>query len=263
MICESAYWKNELKRMAYCLSEIPKRKRWYESSLAILEKNIMIGCYAIRKLIESYKVTDRVRGMNVTVYIHKKKSNKTVDFLNTHKLDELYMEGWDGNIDLKFFLNQIIHSFIFCFTRDEKNNVSGLFFTSDKEKDINLYHIKISTILNVFNTVISDEVNFIKACRGCRLRIMFEDPSKAEKKKVNLLEEILIIHKNNIYEIGFRNKKTNKYEQKPIADEEAMELLNKYTQPSIVNKKEDRDKINELVTSYGGSIEGMKIKELK
>ena len=60
MIWESQYWKDELLRTASKLNKRLNQKRWPESSMASLEKEIMIGFYIIYKLIAAHKLSNYI-----------------------------------------------------------------------------------------------------------------------------------------------------------------------------------------------------------
>ena len=54
MIGESYYWKKELVKLAIKLDKRTKQKRaWTEAQHGTFEKEITIGFYIIRKLIEA------------------------------------------------------------------------------------------------------------------------------------------------------------------------------------------------------------------
>jgi len=59
MIIESRYWKKELLKIADKLSKrLIYRKRWSEAQFGTFEKEIMIGFYIVRKLIEAKKISN-------------------------------------------------------------------------------------------------------------------------------------------------------------------------------------------------------------
>ena len=61
MIWESAYWKEELLGHARRIRRRQALKRWGDCASAGLEKDVLIGFYSIRKLIEAHKVSDEIR----------------------------------------------------------------------------------------------------------------------------------------------------------------------------------------------------------
>src|SRR5687767_9457833 len=64
MIWESSYWKNEL------INDIRVIERWSLKPPSgrrefILEKKIFVSAFAVRRLMESYKLTDAVRAHTI------------------------------------------------------------------------------------------------------------------------------------------------------------------------------------------------------
>jgi len=90
MIYESSYWKEPLIKYAKRLETFKNRKRLIEKTMVDIERFIFIGFYSIRKLIEAEgKITDKTK--NSKINIKKFRNIKSVDFLNKHKIDELYI----------------------------------------------------------------------------------------------------------------------------------------------------------------------------
>ena len=58
MIAESYYWKRELLRVAARLRRRLTQRRWPEASFSVVEMDLMVGFYAIRKLAEAKKISD-------------------------------------------------------------------------------------------------------------------------------------------------------------------------------------------------------------
>jgi hypothetical protein len=52
MIHESHYWKDDLLKSAASLDRRLTQQRWYDGTFADVEKKVMLGFYAIRKLTE-------------------------------------------------------------------------------------------------------------------------------------------------------------------------------------------------------------------
>lgn len=67
MIWESSFWKDDLVKVAGKLVKRTIQKRWPERSLASLEKDVFVSFYAIRKLIESKKISDGLLSLKIPV----------------------------------------------------------------------------------------------------------------------------------------------------------------------------------------------------
>lgn len=188
MIFESHYWKKELYKIN---KKIIKRKEsnnfWTENQYGTFEKEIMIGFYIIRKLVEAKKLTTKL--LNSTIegnkYLNK---GKDITLMNFHRFDEFFNldSPVKHNFDLAFICNQIIHSYIFSpnFSEpskdilekldkentiseeviealDESNFLISVYFSSDFNKNKYLYEIEILKIIELFSDVANCDVTSI------------------------------------------------------------------------------------------------------
>lgn len=157
MIWESWYWKKPLLEMAGRLREFKFTADLNGEQLAQIERDIFIGFYSVRKLIETItKVTDATKSMQVQVGWHP--NQKHVNWRNNHKLDELY----DLNTlnketrDIVFVCGRIIHSFIFTPVMDD-SGLAAILFTSDTDKQKKLYSLEVDNVIQIFERVGNDE----------------------------------------------------------------------------------------------------------
>jgi hypothetical protein len=70
VIGDSAPWEAELLRIADRLEKRKTQKRWHEESRFLVERDIMIAAYIIRKLMEAKKLSDHVTGREIVVIQH-------------------------------------------------------------------------------------------------------------------------------------------------------------------------------------------------
>lgn len=91
MIYESSYWKSDLLKLATRLQLRLIQTRWGKKNLYTLEKEIFIGFYSIRKLIESKKVSSSIK--NKSYEIKKFVRNNNVESLETNVKDFNYDFG--------------------------------------------------------------------------------------------------------------------------------------------------------------------------
>src|SRR3990167_2805901 len=68
MIQESSYWKNDLLKLACRLERRLIQERWGEKNFYTVEKEIFIGFYSVRKLIESKRVPDHISGKKYNIH---------------------------------------------------------------------------------------------------------------------------------------------------------------------------------------------------
>src|SRR6476660_1862320 len=111
MIYESHYWKKELLKLATKIEKrIPYKRSWTDSQNGDFEKEVMIGFYMIRRLTESFKLTNNIIATNISGFKYPNKG-KIVTLMNNHRFMELYdfKQRRKGKFTLAFLINQIIH----------------------------------------------------------------------------------------------------------------------------------------------------------
>lgn len=158
MITESYYWKKPLLTGAKFIKKYMDEENISDAQFARIEREIFIGFYAIRKLLEATgKVSPETRDMQVPIKWYPKRDGQPlVDWYNRSEFWELY-DLEDGRAELRDLLyvaHQMVHSFIFVLSGDDDGH--GAFFTSDRDKKNRLSFITTNEIVNIFETVGKD-----------------------------------------------------------------------------------------------------------
>ena len=155
MIWDSSPWKDELVRSAEKLSRVEQQKRLTQRALLLVEREIAIGCYVIRKLVEAHKVSDSTKELACKAQYFR--NRKPAYNFNWHRLEELYdMErGTEGVITLVSMCNQVIHSYVFLMGEIEKGE-RGIFVASDLDRNKKVTFIRLIEIIKIFRTVGQD-----------------------------------------------------------------------------------------------------------
>jgi len=89
----------------------------------------------------------------------------------------------------------------------------------------------------------------------CSVRLMKSEPVEADINQVISLREILIIEKNDSYQMGFCNK-YGSYEQKKIKSHRINAFLDTYKAPVYISKSEHKKAIYNDLSSIEGRIFG-------
>lgn len=158
MIAESYYWKKPLLAGAKVIRKYMDAEDISEAQFARIEREIFIGFYAIRKLLEATgKVSAETRVMTVALKRYEKRTGQPiVDWYNRSEIWELY--DLDNSLlelrDLLYVAHRMEHSFIFILSGDDDGH--GAFFTSDRDKDTRLNFISTDEIVRVFEVVGKD-----------------------------------------------------------------------------------------------------------
>ena len=160
MIWESYYWKAPLIESAERIRALTRsRSGLSDEEFVQLEKDIFLGFYSIRKLMEALgKLTDRVKLTRLTLRCYP--NLKRVDSSNNHRLDELY--DLDSTFTLKkevkFVCGRVIHSYILSPIVSENGVLEGLAFTSDIDRNKRLYTLSANQVSGLFNRIGRDNV---------------------------------------------------------------------------------------------------------
>lgn len=160
MIWESSYWKESLLKTATWLEKvkISGDDDVAEKVLVKVEKKIFIEFYAIRKLLDTFKVSDTTK--NMLFLFEWYPCIKLVDYMNSHRINELYNIEQDAKQeeyrDITYLCNQFIHSYVFVVVENDDGGIAGFYVSSDKMRNKKLYFVSIKNIVLALRTVGKD-----------------------------------------------------------------------------------------------------------
>ncbi len=157
MIWESCYWKEPLLEVAVKLSRWPRVKHWTEERLVQIEKDVFVSFYAIRKLLDSNKLSDTTRILQTNLYSYKS-LGKPVTLMNWHDVDELYNLSNRNceKLKLRYLCNQIIHSYVFVPSHNDYGGMGSFLFCSDRMRNEKIYEIEIEEMKRILRIVGKD-----------------------------------------------------------------------------------------------------------
>lgn len=162
LLSNSVPWKEELLRTADRLEKKITQRRWTERSAFLVEKDVMVGAYAIRKLLEApAKLSDSVKELRLPVLSHPLVAPAPPDWWDAIEWWDLYdMDSPEKkNVPLQYFCNLLIHSFVFAFHATPKDDgLEGVFVNSEYESKKALIFIATGTFVELFRTVGNDDV---------------------------------------------------------------------------------------------------------
>lgn len=152
MIWESSFWKDPLLASANWLRKVRLTERTSEKTIVRIEKEIFLGFYSIRKLLDAKKVSTAIESITFNVIWHP--NIERVDHLNWHRIDELYdlTSTNTETHDLRFLCNQFIHSYVFSPVVDSQR-IKGFYVSSDFERNKRLYFVDLELVLKLFRNV--------------------------------------------------------------------------------------------------------------
>ena len=161
MLTSALHWKQELLKSAARLENEATQKRWTDQSAFIVERDVMVGAYAIRKLLEAPgRMSDQARQLQVPVLSHPLSTTTRVTWWTAFHWWDLYsMETYSElRIPLRHFCNSLIHSFVFAFQSTPDNDgLAGMFVNSEYESKKVLLFVATETFVELFRTAGNDD----------------------------------------------------------------------------------------------------------
>lgn len=157
MIYESHYWKESLLKSANWLSNLRLSENSRESTYVKLEKELMLGFYSVRKLIETIKISDSTKSLKFDIHWYKNK--KVVNWLNhlyIHENYDLNKSNYEQR-NIEFICNLFVHSFVFVVSGAGK--LDGVYVATDRQKNKKVYFVPLNIILKIFRSVGRDYPN--------------------------------------------------------------------------------------------------------
>ncbi|AFK69368.1 MULTISPECIES: hypothetical protein [Pseudomonas] len=161
MIYESDDWRKSLLRSARWLEKARVKECSEGRIYAKAEREIFVSFYTVRKLIETYKISESTKKIKLHLPYYPITSGKTVDYFNRHNIMENYetTKVYKELRDMTFVANQVIHSYVFEFATSEDGRIDGVFVASDKGRHQRLYYYSMTLMLSIFRSVGLDVVS--------------------------------------------------------------------------------------------------------
>lgn len=158
MAIESVYWKEELARIARSIRPVAKPKRWSERLVCTVERDVMVGFFMVRRMLELQKVSSKTTKHKMLVY--SAPTAKPINKINRYSLEENY--NWDAECPsqkaVSYISNQCIHAYLSVLERGLDRNWSDLLVVSDYDRNDVIWRIPFSSITELFELVANDYV---------------------------------------------------------------------------------------------------------
>ena len=157
---ESCYWKEELRRISKQIAPVAKPRRWSVRRHCTVERDIMIGFFIVRRMIELHKVSRDVKDFAMEIYTSPN-LGKNVTLINSGRLDELYDINNERKQTKKPFYvsNQFIHAYTSFVMRNESRNWDSMFVVSDFDRNNCIWRVPIVAIRALFDLTSLDYPN--------------------------------------------------------------------------------------------------------
>jgi len=154
---ESFYWKEYLAETATDIQRVAQPKRLTQRRYEIVERNIIISFFLLRRLIEFHKVSSKIREYRFKIFSWRS-TGKLPTLLNNHKIDELYDLSIERAHTKKviYVCNQLIHSYTSTMIVDETRNWDSILTVSDYDRKDCIWRIPINSIVDILKIASKD-----------------------------------------------------------------------------------------------------------
>jgi len=152
MFSESYIYKDELLKYANDLIKRKEQRKWFDRSYLLIEKEIFFGFFIVRKLCESFKISNYLKSKNYNVGKITLNLPFELNLLNNYKvLDYIDLEAIkETRMNIKKICNQFIHSYYFFILSEEYNRNKSILISSDYFKTKSCLIININIIIGIF-----------------------------------------------------------------------------------------------------------------
>lgn len=159
MIEDSVPWRQELSRIADRLERRSAQKRWSDRAAFEVERDLMVGMFAIRRLIESEKSSSRLPEKKIPVAVCRL-TGREPSPLDSWRPWEFYdtESTQHSELPLSKLVHEFIHSFTLTVSAEDGQPVTGVLVASDRTKKRHVYSVSMAELVALFRYVGTEDV---------------------------------------------------------------------------------------------------------
>ncbi|WP_156786318.1 hypothetical protein [Microterricola viridarii] len=158
MIGDSVPWREELLKSAARLRRWNTQRRWTSRTYFLAERDIMMGAYSIRRLIDSEKSSSLLPTRRIRTYRYALIARVPM-LLDRFEPERFYDLRKPARTELEVgrLCNQIIHSFVFQIYL-EHDSTTSVVFNSDRDRGKHLHGISFEDLAALFDYVGREDI---------------------------------------------------------------------------------------------------------
>ena len=158
MIDDSTPWRSDLLRFATSIQRGRKRVLREDQAFFRLERDHMYGFFAVRRLIESFKLSTTTANLAIPVTQYP---FRTKSFLTMHNRADIarhydFDRPTKAALTLRALCNQVIHSYVFTLAIDQASHLVGLFVNSEYRRRRTLAYVPAWRTARIFRRIAKD-----------------------------------------------------------------------------------------------------------
>lgn len=148
-------WKVHLLQQAETLEKLRGIKRLAAPSAIKLEEAVVLGFYAIRRLIGGFLLSDALIHRPIAMTALPVRRTSGAIRLGDEDIKELYdlAAGRAVAHDLSFLCHQVLHNCTFVPQFDSGHTLTGVLVTSDHQRKVALYAVSLDTLAALFRAI--------------------------------------------------------------------------------------------------------------
>ncbi|MBP1819728.1 hypothetical protein [Mycobacterium sp. OAE908] len=157
MIEDAVQWKDELVKVADRLEAKTKQTRWTERTGLLIERDFIVGSYAMRKLVDSHGVSAEMCRRHIPVRRYELTAAPPPDPDDISGCYD-FENGRRSRLSVTDLCHEIMHSFAFTFFCGETADLfDGIYVSSDRDKKRHLYLVLASDFIALCSDVAADD----------------------------------------------------------------------------------------------------------
>ena len=163
MISDSVPWREELLKVAIALERRAELKRWTTRTGFLVERDLMVGMFTIRRLIESAKTSSMLPRERVSFGMHPL-TGRVPGIYDRWAYWEYYAMDSKRQTELTVqeLVSLFIHSFVLEFYPQSEHGPATIWVVSDHDRHKWLYSISFARVAALFRRVGNEDVIYME-----------------------------------------------------------------------------------------------------
>jgi hypothetical protein len=161
MISDSVPWREHLWKAAAALEKRASSVRWTDRTSFLVERDLMNGMFAIRRLIESAKTSSNLPKERVSCGMHPLTGRVPGIYDRWSYWEHYDMESkQQTQLIVTEFVTIFIHSFVLDFYPTTAHGQAMIWVVSDRDRHKRLYSVTLQSVIDLFRRVGGEDVVF-------------------------------------------------------------------------------------------------------
>ncbi|TFB51958.1 hypothetical protein [Cryobacterium tagatosivorans] len=159
MIADSVPWREELLKLATALERRAELKRWTARTGFLVERDLMVGMFTIRRLVESAKTSSLLPRERVSFGMHPL-TGRVPGIYDRWAYWEYYdMDSKrQTQLTVRELVSLFIHSFVLEFHPQSEHGPAMIWVVSERDRHKWLYSIPFARVAALFRRVGDEDV---------------------------------------------------------------------------------------------------------